>query len=138
MLFSLFIKARSRMFIVYSVPKDSEQNYKRVFNIFSGEVWNDDPGFGTPGLRTPRPGTSGPRTFDSRTPGPRILRPQDLGPNTCNHALWYFKTFWWLSKFSFHHKWNAAWLLAINWYIRVASRFTEWLKTYDLRKLGKS
>ena len=24
---------------------------------------------------------------------------------------------WWLSKFSFHHKWNEAWLLVINWYL---------------------
>ena len=44
-----------------------------------------------------------------------------------------FDTFWWLSKFSFHHKWNDAWLLEINCYIRVASGVAKRLK---LRKLG--
>ena len=43
--------------------------------------------------------------------------------------------FWWLSKFSFHHKWNKVWLLVINWYIWVASWVAKWLKTLDLRKL---
>ena len=46
-----------------------------------------------------------------------------------------FETFWWLSKFSFHHKWNGAWLLVKNWYIRIVSRVTERLKTWDVRKL---
>ena len=40
----------------------------------------------------------------------------------------YFETFWWLRKFSFHHKWNEAWLLVINWYIRVASWVAQRLK----------
>ena len=34
-----------------------------------------------------------------------------------------------MSKFSFHHKWNKASLLVINWYIRVASPVDAWLKT---------
>ena len=46
------------------------------------------------------------------------------------------ETYWCLSKYSFQYKWNEAWLLIINWYIRVASRVVERLKTYDLRKLG--
>ena len=37
-----------------------------------------------------------------------------------------------LTKFPFTTKWNEAWLLVINWYIRVASRVAERLK-----KLGK-
>ena len=41
------------------------------------------------------------------------------------------ENFWWLSKFSFHHKWNKAWLLVINWYIRVASGVAICLKTLD-------
>ena len=49
----------------------------------------------------------------------------------------YFQNFWCFTKFSFHHKWNEAWLLVINWYIRVASRVAKLLKTSDLRKLGK-
>ena len=36
---------------------------------------------------------------------------------------------WWLSKFSFHLKWNKVWLLIINCHIRVATRFAERLKT---------
>ena len=49
---------------------------------------------------------------------------------------WYFQTFWWLNKFSFHHRWHEVWLLVINWYIRVAIRAVERLKTKSLRKLG--
>ena len=48
----------------------------------------------------------------------------------------YFQTSWWLSKFSFHHKWNEAWLLVIKLYIRVASGAAKRIKTYDPRKLG--
>ena len=40
----------------------------------------------------------------------------------------YFENFSWLSKFSFHRKWDGAWLLVINWYIRVASWVAERLK----------
>ena len=40
-----------------------------------------------------------------------------------------FETFWWLSKFSFHHKWNEVWLLVIHWHIQVASRVVEQLKS---------
>ena len=40
-----------------------------------------------------------------------------------------FWDFWWLSKFSVHHKRNKAWLLLINWYIQVVSRVSEWLKS---------
>ena len=32
---------------------------------------------------------------------------------------------------------KQAWLLVLNWYVRVASEVAEQLKTYDLRKLGK-
>ena len=48
----------------------------------------------------------------------------------------YFETFWCFTKFSFHHKWNDAqtWYLW-TWYIRIASRVAERLKTEDLRKL---
>ena len=42
-----------------------------------------------------------------------------------------------LPNFSCHHKWNEAWLLVINWYIRVAPRVAKWLKARDIRKLGK-
>ena len=45
-------------------------------------------------------------------------------------------TFWWLSTFSFHRKWNEAWLLLIKWYKQVASGVAEQLKTYSLNKLG--
>ena len=27
---------------------------------------------------------------------------------------WYFEALWCLTKFTFHHKWNEAWLLVIN------------------------
>ena len=49
---------------------------------------------------------------------------------------WYFETFGWMNKFFFAHKWNEAWLLVINCYIRLASRVAEQLQTCDLRKLG--
>ena len=42
---------------------------------------------------------------------------------------WYFETFWWFSKFCFHHKWNEEWLLVVSWYIRFASRVAERPKT---------
>ena len=51
---------------------------------------------------------------------------------------YHFETFWWLSKVSFHHKWNEKWLLIINSYIRVALRVAKQLKIYNLRKLGKT
>ena len=41
----------------------------------------------------------------------------------------YFENFSWLEKFSFHSKWNEAWLLLINWYVRVTSRVAEQRKT---------
>ena len=44
----------------------------------------------------------------------------------------YFETFWWLNEFFFHHKWNEAWFILINWYIWVVSRVAERLKTCDL------
>ena len=44
--------------------------------------------------------------------------------------------FWWMSKFSFHHKWNEAWLLLVNWYIRVASQVAENLGNLEIS--GKS
>ena len=34
----------------------------------------------------------------------------------------YFETFWWLNKFSFHHKWNKMWLLVKIWYVQVAEQ----------------
>ena len=40
--------------------------------------------------------------------------------------FWQFLIF---HQFSFYHKWNEAWLLVINWYIHVASRATEQVKT---------
>ena len=53
--------------------------------------------------------------------------------------LWsqYFENIWCFTNISFRHKWNEAWLLLINWYIRFASPNTECLKSYDLRKLRK-
>ena len=33
----------------------------------------------------------------------------------------YFENLWCFTKFSFHHKWNEAWLLVINWYVWVSS-----------------
>ena len=48
-----------------------------------------------------------------------------------NHVYNIFGLFWWLCKFSFHNRWNEAWLLAINWYIPVTSRVAERLKTYQ-------
>ena len=44
--------------------------------------------------------------------------------------------FWRLSKFSLHGKWNKAWLLAINWYTRVASQVADRLKleSCEIRK----
>ena len=42
-----------------------------------------------------------------------------------------------MSKFSFHQKWNKAWLLVLNWYIWVVSRVSKQLITEDCRKLGK-
>ena len=46
-----------------------------------------------------------------------------------NHGHNIYENFWCFTKFSFHHKWNEAWLLVINWYIRVASRVAERLNT---------
>ena len=40
-----------------------------------------------------------------------------------------------MGKFIFNHKWNETWLFVINWYIRVASRVAELLKTCNLREL---
>ena len=37
------------------------------------------------------------------------------------------------SKFSFH-KWNEAWLLLLKWHIRVATRFPDRLKTWEIMK----
>ena len=48
-----------------------------------------------------------------------------------NHVYNIFRLFWWLCKFSFHNKWNEAWLLVINWYIPVTSRVAERLKAYQ-------
>ena len=43
----------------------------------------------------------------------------------------YFETFWGLSKFSFHHKWNVVWLLVIDCYIGVTSPVPERLKILE-------
>ena len=37
------------------------------------------------------------------------------------------------SKF-FFHKWNEAWLLLLKWHIRVATRFPDRLKTWEIMK----
>ena len=42
---------------------------------------------------------------------------------------------WEFLMFSFHHKWNEAWLLVINWYIQVASQVASWLKTWEIREV---
>ena len=45
-----------------------------------------------------------------------------------------FISFWdflMVERIFFHHKGNEAWLLEINWYIRVAER----VNTYDFKKL---
>ena len=41
--------------------------------------------------------------------------------DTYNHVHHILRLFCWLSKFSFYHKWNKAWLLVITWYVRVAT-----------------
>ena len=46
-----------------------------------------------------------------------------------------FWTFWWLNKFFFHHKWNEAWLLVINRYIRFVSKITKQSKIWNFMKL---
>ena len=51
-----------------------------------------------------------------------------------NHGHNIVRIFDVLANFPFT---NEAWLLVINWYIRVASRVAELLKTQDLRKLEK-
>ena len=48
-------------------------------------------------------------------------------------CLSYFETFWWFSKFSFHRKGNDAWLLVVNWHIRVASGVPKQIKTLSVK-----
>ena len=45
---------------------------------------------------------------------------------------WYFENVLGFTKFFFHHKWNEAWLIIINWYIQVASR----VATIERSELG--
>ena len=45
---------------------------------------------------------------------------------------------WWLIKVPFHHKRNEAWLLVINWYIRVPSRVAEQVRLIYQEISGKS
>ena len=61
---------------------------------------------------------------------------QDFLVLTYSSCSRYFQTIWWLLKFSFHHKWNEAWLLLINWYIRVVEglRLTQ---LGNIRKISK-
>ena len=58
---------------------------------------------------------------------------QDFLVLTYSSCSRYFQTIWWLLKFSFHHKWNEAWLL-INWYIRVV----EGLRLTQLGNIRKT
>ena len=53
---------------------------------------------------------------------------------SCSH---YFETIWWFRKFFFRHKWNEARLLVIKWYIWVASRVDEQLKTFGNQKVSR-
>ena len=61
------------------------------------------------------------------------MKTQDPKENFAdNHVIrqsQYFETFWWLSKLSFHHKWNEAQLLVKSWYVPVASQVAEQLNT---------
>ena len=47
--------------------------------------------------------------------------------NNYNHCQNILRKFC-FSKLSFHHKWNEAWLLVINWYVGVTLRAAEQLK----------
>ena len=53
---------------------------------------------------------------------------------SCSH---YFETIWWFRKFFFRHKWNEARLLVIKWYIWVASRVDEQLKTFGNQEVSR-
>ena len=52
------------------------------------------------------------------------------------HTLFHnsFMNFWWLSKFFFDAKWNAAWLLIRNWYLQVSSLRLRMLGNHKISK----
>ena len=60
----------------------------------------------------------------------KFIRFRLHSPSLYNHVHKILRLFLGLSKFFFPQKWNKACILVINWYVRVALRIVERLKTF--------
>ena len=55
--------------------------------------------------------------------------PSDKLPTIMFNISWDFLM---VEQIFFHHKWNEAWLLVMNWYMRIALRDVERIKIWIL------